>query len=144
MPLKCLVDFSYRTKMRRFSLSQPISRTSILCRSCASLSNSTGRAARSAFSIGGIGGSIFMSRRCASIQSTRYARSSAATNSWPGADDLCVRLTVRWKWSGRTLLSPRKRVFITSREERPKAWLDVPAGRLINPIASIGAKSDTI
>ena len=51
MPPKFFAVFSNREKMRRLSLSQPINRSTMLRRRYASRSNSTGRAARSSFSL---------------------------------------------------------------------------------------------
>ena len=142
MPPKFLAVFSNREKILRLSLSHPISRSTMLRRRYASLSNAMGRASRSSFSLDGMTGLIPKSSRYSSIQLARYPLSPPRANGqaigspvssnkdWSApistssrTDDSCVWPAVKWKHRGKPLLSQRTWIFVENPpRERPKAW----------------------
>ena len=140
-PPKFFAVLSNREKIRRFSLSQPISRSTILRSLYKSLSNSTGRASRSWLSCVGITGLMSRSIKYSSIQSARYPLSPATARgqaaglpfrsqrlaSAPSMRlsktvDSCACPGVRWKWKGCPSLSQRIWIFVEKPpRERPNA-----------------------
>ena len=131
IPPKFLAVFSNREKMRRLSLSQPMSRSMMLRRRYSYLSNSTGRAERSSFAFDGMTGVILSSSRYSSIQSARYPLSpprangqairspysstthaSTAMSKSSDTVDSCVCPAVKWKPRGRPCPSQRMWIFV--------------------------------
>jgi len=130
-PPKFFAVFSNREKIRRFSLSHPISRSTMFRALYISRSNSTGRASRSSFSLLGMTGVISNSRRYSSIQSARYPLSpaiatghamrcpasskrfaSAPSKSVSTKVDSCACPGDKWKCSGLPSPSQRRWIFV--------------------------------
>lgn len=164
IPAKFFAVFSKREKIRRFSLSQPINRSTTLRRRYASASNSTPRLSRSSLVRLGMTGWIPRSFKYSSTQSARYPlspaiisgqgiatpslsnRSSSAPQrsfssdfvscDWPGDKTKC---------SGKPKASQRTLIFVEyPPRERPNAWSSGSSGSFFFPAtrAASGGPND--